>query len=193
MITFLACLSFFSVINAVELENVRNAQITKFAVSISESIDGIEKNKISACENAIEKELSDNGYRVVHNKYVEKFDETKLFDEILPTKEISDEAEKIPVAAKKRIKADILVIGEANATLLADEPIAKTSMVNLYSARANGHFKVFWVNDGTIIFNVSEIQSGADVTKNTAIEKSLANLGEQIGKKIVDRFIDEAE
>jgi len=181
---------------------------TKFAVSISESIDNIEKESMSACENAIEKKLIGAGYRVIHNKYVEDFDETKEYEELMrieesytesatpdasmtdkvaPTVE-STEMTEITLAIKDKIKADIIIIGEANSSLLSEGPTVQTAYTNIYSARANGHIKVIWVDTGQVLAAVSEIQSGAEVSEPLAHERTLMNLGKKIGEKIVDKL-----
>ena len=172
--------------NAIDPDDTTEVQPDKYAVSISESINGVEKTKMSACQNAIEKELVDNGYHVVHNKFINNLEQTKLFDELSGEEVGTGETESIPPMAKKRINADVLIIGEADVTDLSEEPMAETSTVNLYSARANGHFKAIWVSDGQVFAAVSDMKSGADVTKAIAREKALSTLGQAIGKKVIE-------
>lgn len=194
--------SIFSNVMAVESDNANSNEYAKIGVSIAESINGIEINKMSACENAVEKVLADAGCNVVHNKYLEGLESTKIFDQLMiseneSTDVVSDEAvnevgevEEIPTATKGKIKADILVIGEVNADNLSEEPTVQTPMANIYSARANGHFKAIWVEDGRIITNINEAASGADVTKSLAAKKALSELGEQVGKNILKRLYE---
>jgi len=181
--------------------SVAFCETNKIAIVIAECLDGVEKETMSSCENAIEKELTDVKYHVVHNKFITSFDDTKAFDELIGSVEsksnesVSEEANnEIHPSIQKIIKntgADILIIGGANAALLSEEPIQETKWANIYSARASGLFKVIDVKTGKVLFTVNEMQSGADVSTATAYEKALSNLGLQAGRKIVEKMMIE--
>lgn len=178
---FLACSSFCL------------SEDTRFSVVLDEFINGTVNENLSACENAIEKELTDIKYHVIHNKFISNFDDTKAFDELVGSQESDSDSETtIKPSIKNIIKntnADVLIVGEANVTLLSEEPIQETQWTNIYSARASGLFKVIDVKTGKVLFTVNEMQSGADVRTLTAYEKALSNLGLQAGRKIVEKML----
>lgn len=180
----------------------------KIAVSISESVDGIVNKSLSTCKNAIERELAKKGYHVVHNKYVENFNETNIFERLIEEENMvttsatldslggegaasiagEKEISKIVSSIQNKVKADILIIGKTDCNLLSEEPTIRNEYAGIYSARANGQFKVIWAHSGMIIATMSDIQSGADVTSRAASEKALTNLGISIGAKIAEEI-----
>jgi len=170
---------------------IASYESAKYAVILDEYIDGTVNKNLSSCENAIEKELADIKYHVVNNKFVNSFDDTKAFAELVGSEESGSDTE-IKLSTQKIIKntkADILIVGEANVALLSEDPIQQTQWASIYSARASGLFKVIEVKTGKVLFTVNEMQSGADVSTSTAYEKALSNLGQQVGRKIVEKML----
>lgn len=187
------CISIFSLSTLFISTSFCITSSTRFAVVLDEYIDGTVNENLSACENAIEKELTDIKYHVIHNKFISNFDDTKAFDELIGSQESDSDSETTIKPSIKNIikntKSDVLIVGEANVTLLSEEPIQETQWTNIYSARASGLFKVIDVKTGKVLFTVNEMQSGADVSTLTAYEKALSNLGLQAGRKIVEKML----